>query len=128
MKPTRPAPNTITGALEDSIKASETALRLDPNLDAPRVWDLGTAYFLAGRTADSVRLMAQITAREPNLVFAYVTLAAAYAEAGKPEDAARAAATVRKLDPFFDSAGFGSVFRNPEHQAKIASALRNAGL
>ena len=118
----------FTGALEDCIKAIETALRLDPNLDAPRVWDLGTAYFLAGRTADSMRLMAQITARQPNLVFAYATLAAAYAEAGKLEDAARAAAAVRKLDPFFDTGRFGSLFRNPEHRAKIASALRKAGL
>ena len=118
----------FTGALEDAIKASETALRLDPNLDAPRVWDLGTAYFLAGRTADSMRLMTQTVAREPGIVFPYVTLAAAYSEAGKPEDAARTAAVVRKLDPFFDAASFGSLFRNPEHQAKIASALRKAGL
>ena len=118
----------FTGALEDAIKASETALRLDPNLDAPRVWDLGTAYFLAGRTADSIRLMTQTVAREPGIVSPYVTLAAAYSEAGKPEDAARTAAAVRKLDPFFDSASFGSLFRNPEHQAKIASALRKAGL
>ena len=118
----------FAGALEDAIKAGETALRLDPNLGAPRVWDLGTAYFLAGRTADSMRLMAQITAREPNLVFTYATLAAAYAEAGKLEDAARAAAAVRKLDPFFDTGSFGSLFRNPEHQAKLASALRKAGL
>ena len=118
----------FTGALEDAIKASETALRLDPNLDVARVWDLGTAYFLAGRTADSMRLMAQTVAREPDIVFHYVTLAAAYSEAGKPEDAARTAAMVRKLDPFFDAARFGSLFRNPEHQAKIASALRKAGL
>ena len=74
----------------------------------------GTAYFLAGRTADSIRLMAQTVAREPGLVFPYVTLAAAYSEAGKAEDAARAAAAVRKLDPFFDTDRFGSLFRNPE--------------
>ena len=118
----------FTGALEDAIKAGETALHLDPNLPVNRVWDLGTAYFLAGRTADCIRLMAQTVAREPGLVFPYVTLAAAYSEAGKPEDAARAAAAVRKLDPFFDTARFGSLFRNPEHQAKLASALRKAGL
>ena len=118
----------FTGALDDAIKASETALRLDPNLDAHRVWDLGTAYFLAGRTADSMRLMAQTVAREPGFVFGYVTLAAASSEAGKSDDAARAAAAVRKLDPFFDAGRFGSLFRIPEHQAKISSALRKAGL
>ena len=36
--------------------------------------------------------------------------------------------SVRKLDPFFDSNSFGSLFRDPEHRAKIASALRKAGL
>jgi UDP-N-acetylenolpyruvoylglucosamine reductase len=38
------------------------------------------------------------------------------------------AASVRKLDPFFDTSSFGSLFRNPDHQGKIASALRKAGL
>ena len=118
----------FTGALEEAIKAGETALHLDPNLPVNRAWDLGTAYFLAGRTGDSIRLMTQTVAREPGLVFPYVTLAAAYSDAGKPEDAARTATAVRKLDPFFDTGRFGSLFRNPEHQAKIASALRKAGL
>jgi adenylate cyclase len=116
------------GALEDAIKAAETAIRFDPNLDVGYVWELGTAYFLAGRTADAVRVMEQTVAREPGYGFAYVILSAAYSEAGRPEDAARTAATVRKLDPFFDTGSFGSLFRNPEHQAKIAAALRKAGL
>jgi adenylate cyclase len=118
----------FTGTLEDAIKASETAIRFDPNQDPRRFWDLGTAYFLAGRTADAARVMQQIIAREPGFTFAYVILAAAYTEAGKPDDATRAAASVRKLDPFFNSNSFGSLFRNPEHRAKIASALRKAGL
>ena len=118
----------FTGALEDAIKASETAIRFDPNLDVRRVWDLGMAYFLAGRNADAARVMEQTIAREPGFGFGYVVLAAAYAEAGKPEDAARAAAAARKLDPFFDTGSFGSLFRNPEHRAKVASALRKAGL
>jgi adenylate cyclase len=118
----------FTGALEDSIKANETALRLDPNLPSTHMWELGTAYFLAGRTADSIRLMAQAVVQEPGVAFNYVMLAATYSEAGKAEDAARAVAAVRKLDPFFDAGRFGSLFRNPEHQAKIGSALRKAGL
>jgi adenylate cyclase len=116
------------GKLEDAIKAAETAIRFDPNLDVGYVWELGTAYFLAGRTADAVRVMEQTVTREPGYGFAYVILSAAYSEAGRPEDAARTAGTVRKLDPFFDTGSFGSLFRNPEHQAKIAAALRKAGL
>jgi hypothetical protein len=55
-------------------------------------------------------------------------LAAVYAESGRADDAARAVADVRKLDPFFKIGSFGSLFRNPDHQAKIVSALRKAGL
>lgn len=118
----------FSGALEDAIRASETAIRFDPNLDVRRFWDLGMAYFLAGRNADAARVMEQTVAREPDYGYAYVILAAAYSEAGRSENAARAVAAVRKLDPFFDTDSFGSLFRNPEHRAKIASALRKAGL
>jgi adenylate cyclase len=118
----------FNGAIEDAIKAIETALRFDPNLDVQQLWPLGTAYFLAGRTADATRTMEQLVARDSAIAYNQVMLAAAYAEAGRAEDAARAAADVRKLDPFFDSGSFGSLFRNPDHQTKIGSALRKAGL
>jgi adenylate cyclase len=118
----------FTGALQGAIEASETALHFDPNLDVHHLWDLGTAYFLAGRMADATRVMEQTAARDPGYVFARVMLAAAYSESARPEDAARAVAAVRKLDPFFDTGSFGSLFRDSEHRAKIASALRKAGL
>src|SRR5262249_31571800 len=118
----------FAGALQESITALETALHFDPNLDVRRLLDLGMAYFLAGRTADATRVLEQSAARDPGFVFAQVMLAAAYSEAGKREDAIRAAATVRKLDPFFDAGSYGSNFCNPHHQAKIVSALRKAGL
>jgi adenylate cyclase len=116
------------GAIEDAIKSIETALRFDPNLDIQQLWPLGTAYFLAGRIADATRTMEQLVARDSTIAYIHVMLAAAYADAGRVEDAARVVADVRKLDPFFDTGSFGSLFRNPGHQTKIASALRKAGL
>ena len=118
----------FTGALQPAIDAGETALHFDPNFDIRQLWYLGTAYFLIGRMADATRVMEQTVARDPEFVFGHVILAAAYSESGRPEDAARAVAAVRKLDPFFNSSNFGSLFRNPEHRAKLASALRKVGL
>ncbi len=116
------------GQIEECITADETALHFDPNLEINYLWGLGTAYFLAGRTADAARTFERLLARDADFPFGQAMLAAVYAEADRPEDANRAAAAVRRLNPFFDRASFGSLFRNPEHQAKIASALGKAGL
>jgi hypothetical protein len=55
-------------------------------------------------------------------------LAAAYAEAGRQTDALRQAASVRELNPRFESADFGSLLRKPELRTKLAAALNKAGL
>jgi tetratricopeptide (TPR) repeat protein len=115
----------FTGQIEQSIKATETALHFDPNLDIDYLWHLGTAYF---RSADAARTLERLLARYPNASFGYVEFAAVYAEANRPEDAGRAVAAVRRLNPLFDRASFGSLFRNPDHRAKIAAALEKAGL
>jgi len=118
----------FTGQIEESIKANETALHFDPNPDIDYLWNLGTAYFLADRSADAARTLEWLLARNPNHTFGQVMIAAVYAQAGRQEDADRAAAAVRRLNPFFDRSNFGSLFRNPEYQAKIAAALGKAGL
>jgi tetratricopeptide (TPR) repeat protein len=118
----------FTGQIEESIKANETALHFDPNLDIDYLCTVGTAYFLAGRTADAARTLERLLARNANYTGGQVMLAAVYAEAGRAEDAGRAAAAVRRLDPFFDRTSFGSLLRNPDHRAKIAAALTKAGL
>src|SRR5262249_25238975 len=105
----------FTGQIEESIKVSETALHLDPNPDTNYLWSLGTAYFLAGRTTDARRTVEWLLARNPNNTFGQVMIAAVYAQADRPEDAGRAAAAVRRLNPFFDRSNFGSLFRNPEY-------------
>jgi TolB-like protein/class 3 adenylate cyclase/Tfp pilus assembly protein PilF len=118
----------FAGQIEESIKAAETALHFDPNLDIRHLWALGTAYFLAGRSADAARTLERLLARNANYPQAQGMIAAVYAEANRLEDAGRAAAAVHRLNPFFDRSSFGSLFRNPDHQAKIAAALEKAGL
>ena len=55
-------------------------------------------------------------------------LAAAYDHAGRQNDAARQADTVKQIDPRFDSADFGSLLRKPDLQTKLVAALKKAGL
>jgi TolB-like protein/DNA-binding winged helix-turn-helix (wHTH) protein/Flp pilus assembly protein TadD len=116
-----------TGDLDGAIKALETAVQLDPRLSTSDLFNLGTAYFLAGQSPQAVRTFDRTIARDDSTVFIHAMLAAVHAEAGRKDAADRAAAEVRRRNPFFDIANFGSLFRNPEHRTKIVSALQKAG-
>jgi hypothetical protein len=49
-------------------------------------------------------------------------------KAGRIDDAARAAADVRRLHPFFEADLYGEAFRDPVERDRIRSSLRKAGL
>jgi tetratricopeptide (TPR) repeat protein len=89
---------------------------------------LGLAYYLKGRYDESIRTSERGVGRERDNVWIYVVLAAAYAQSGRSENAARAAATVLRLHPFFEVDSFGTAFRNPTDRASIAEGLHKAGL
>jgi adenylate cyclase len=116
------------GDVEGAIKALETATAIDPRLSAEDLLSLGAAYFLAGRSADAALVLERVITRKEGNPFIYAMLAAAYAESGRDQDSRSAAAEVRKLNPFFDAARFGSLFKKTEHRDKLAAALKKAGL
>ena len=115
------------GKLDESIAASEAALRYDPRLPPEGMFTLALAYYLTGRYRDAVQTA---TAVEPKArtVFLEAVLAAALAQLGEDESARRAAADVRRLDPFFDVKLFGRRLVNPAHREKAQEGLRKAGL
>jgi TolB-like protein/Flp pilus assembly protein TadD len=110
-----------------AIEALEVAAKLDPKLSTEDLFNLGAAYFLAGRNVEAMRILERPVARSESNVFIQAMLAAIYAEAGQREQSQRAAAEVRRLNPFFDVDNFGTLFRNPEDHKKIVSALQRAG-
>src|SRR5712691_895753 len=116
------------GDLEAAIKALEAAFFLDHTLSTEDLFNLGTAYFLAGNGAASARTFERTVARNDSTAFIHAMLAAVHAEAGRKEESDRAAAEARRRSAFFDAANFGSLFRNPEHRQRIVSALQKAGL
>ncbi|MFQ5937327.1 MAG: adenylate/guanylate cyclase domain-containing protein [Acidiferrobacterales bacterium] len=122
------AARLYTGRPDAAIEAMETAFRFNPNMDPSSFVHLGLAYYLKGRYDDAIRTMEQSLGRNPGVVVHHIVLAAAYAQAERSEDAARAAAKVRRLHPFFEVDSFGTAFRDSADRGKIAEGLRKAGL
>ena len=119
---------SYNGQTDKAIEALEIALRFNPHMESGFFNHLGLAYYLKGRYDDAIGTLERGLSQYPDLVFLHIPLAAAYAKAGRLQDAARVAAKVRRLDPFFEVDYYGTAFINPDHRAKIADGLREAGL
>jgi adenylate cyclase len=117
-----------SGDIDASVKAFETARGLGLDFNANDAFLLGVAYVLADRSADAIRTLERSLDRNKTDVYTNAILAAAYAQAGRQADAARQTETVKRIDPRFDSADFGSLLRKPDLRAKLAGAIKKAGL
>jgi TolB-like protein/Tfp pilus assembly protein PilF len=115
-----------SGDISGAIAALRSADQLDPQLSTQDLFNLGVAYFLAGDYARAAHVFERTAARNEGNAFIQAMLAAIYQDAGRTEDAHRALAEMRRLNPLFDMEMFGSLFRNPEHRLKIISALQKA--
>lgn len=116
------------GDLAGAIAAGEILTQFQPNLSALEAFHLATAYVLADRSSDAIRVLEGARDRNRSNRYAQAMLAAAYAEAGRQDDAARQAEIARRLFPGFSRDEFGALLRNPEHRARLASALEKSGL
>ena len=117
-----------TGDVQGSIAAGDLLARFRPEQSEIELFDRGVAYMLADRTSDAVRLLELAVERSRDFRPAVAMLAAAYAQAGRKDDAERQAAVVRQRFPDFSRNEFGSLMRSPELREKIASAFKKAGL
>jgi len=115
-----------SGDINGAIAALESADQLEPQLSTQDLFNLGAAYFLAAKHAQAVHVLERVAARNEGNPFIHAMLAAIYQDAGRPENARREVAKMRLLNPLFDFDAFGSLFRNPQHGAKIIAALRKA--
>jgi adenylate cyclase len=117
-----------SGRLDDAIAALQMSLRLDSSSPRNTWWHLGIAYYLKERYEKALDTLEEGLIKRPNFTGYHIALAATYARLGRLEAAARAAADVRRLDPFFEVASFGTGFRQPAHRDAIVAGLRKAGL
>ena len=116
------------GRIPESIAAGEAARRYDPRLPSEGNFNLGMAYYLAGRYRDALAAFNDTLRAEPDLEFLQAGRAAAAAQLGDIEQAAQAIAALRRLDPFFKLETYGNRLVNSSHRAKIQEGLRKAGL
>ena len=116
------------GQTDEAIQLLQAGLRFDPYSGPENDWRLGLAYYLKSKYKDAIRVLEQPLSRYPNSAWSYIALAAAYAQAGRSEDAKRSAEMAKKLHPFFEVDSSFTLFRNPEDRDKILDGLRKAGL
>ena len=121
----------FTGETDVAIAHLARAMRLSP-LD-PTLYHMqagtGFAHFLAGRFDEACKWAERALREEPNYVPAAAVTAAGHALAGRLEEAQRAMAHLRQVDPAVRVSTFTSViFRRPEHLALWKDGLRKAGL
>lgn len=116
------------GETDAAIESLELAQRIDPELNAFDGFALSLAYYSKRRYDASIEQTVLNLRKNANAHFNQAVLAAAYAQSGRAADAARVAATIRRSDPTFEAASFGSKFLNPDNLAHLREGLRKAGL
>jgi TolB-like protein/DNA-binding winged helix-turn-helix (wHTH) protein/cytochrome c-type biogenesis protein CcmH/NrfG len=116
------------GQTDPAIEALELAQRIDPELNAIDRFALSLAYYLKRRYTAAIE-QAELNLRKSEAAhFSRAVLAAAYAQRNRTEDAARAVAILRRMDPTFDADAFGSKFLKPADLEHLRNGLRRAGL
>ena len=124
--------NVWLGEPETAIEHVARAMRLSPH--DPHVFNMQAAtacgHFFAGRDVEAAS-WAETTGREqPRHVIGALICAASNALIGRNEEAAKAMARLRQLDPNLHISNLSErcPIRRPEDFAKLAEGLRKAGL
>jgi tetratricopeptide (TPR) repeat protein len=116
------------GRTDAALEALELAQRIDPELNAVDRFALSLAYYLK-RRYDAAIEQAELGIRKTEGAhFNHVVLAAAYAQQDRPDDAARIAAMIRRIDPTFDPEAFGNKLLKAADLEHLRNGLRKAGL
>ncbi len=116
------------GDLPAALAAGETLTQIQPVLQVADGFHLGLVYLLAHRPADALRVLGQANGLNPNNPFVNAVMAATYAELGRRSEATERTAAVRKVDPGFSTATFGSLLRDTAQRERLAALLTQAGL
>jgi tetratricopeptide (TPR) repeat protein len=118
------------GRTADALEAAAQALRLKPFFADDHLAGVGTAYAVAGRSAEARTVLQRYLSRYPNILHIHLMLAAVSSELGQAAEARAEAAEVLRLNPQFSLAVHKqrAPIKDPAVLERHLAALRKAGL
>jgi adenylate cyclase len=99
-----------SGQTDAAIEDLELAQRIDPELNVMDRFALSLAYYVKRRYEAAIEQAELNLRRTQGANFSRIILAAAHAQLGRTEDAARVVTLIRRIDPTFDPHEFGTKF------------------
>jgi TolB-like protein/class 3 adenylate cyclase/Flp pilus assembly protein TadD len=117
------------GRHEEAVRYSEKALRLNPNPPGLYFWNLAAAYIHMRKYEEAIAMCKKALDRTPNDLFAHLTAAAAYSQAGRESEAIAEVAEVLRINPRYSLKNMMSLpYKNEADKEVIVTTLRKAGL
>jgi adenylate cyclase len=118
------------GRPDEAIPVIKKAIRLNPLAPGAYLFNLGACYLLLGRYEEAIAEGRKATSCEPDNLFAQIGLAAAYAAAGRDEEARATASEVLRIEPNFSLEKWSKtlVYKNQADGLRVVEALHRAGL
>jgi len=121
---------TYSGEPMEAIPEIEHAMRLDPALSGQFLHFLGMAYLLAGKYETAAVLLRQRIVMTPGTDFSRSILASALGHLGEVDEARRAWAELKEINPNYSFAQHigRQPFKRQEDVRRLAEGLEKAGL
>jgi adenylate cyclase len=118
------------GRPEEAIPILQKAIRLNPLGGSILYREFGTTLQMTGRFEEAVSAYKKAIQLSPNDIQAHLFLAVAYSMMGRGKEARAEAGEVLRLNPKFSVASWEkrARYRDPSEKAKVANAMREAGL
>jgi adenylate cyclase len=124
--------NAYLGKPEIQIERATRAIRLSPldPLTSLAFTVIGSGHFFTGRYDEASSWAEKGLLQQPNSAAVARVAAASHAFAGRLDQAHKAIARLRQIDPTFRVSDLRrwAPFRSPEHIARFEEGLRKAGL
>jgi adenylate cyclase len=120
----------LTGPPDESVKALEQAIRLNPKAPDAYFFVLAASYRLAGHYQEALVLGKQFAAHHPDFFPIYFHLAVCLAELDQLAEAHAVGVEMLRLNPTFTLASFERFWpvKDPAVMERTLAALRKAGL